>query len=230
MCTLKPTPYIVYVDTTYTSMIAWIIGLAVVSLALVAWQLGWFKPAQDETETEDRDKSSYQGKEGVYGGAAVRAARRRPTGDTEAEAKSDSQDESKSQGTSRNNGSGVVGAAVHTGCTPSASSDKNIIANQCRGRGARYDLFDDMGTKRNLTSDPQKQGILASNVAPRAKHADEQLYDYDRLHARLHGPRQVVQKLYYGNNGVTPQKVAAALQNELTAINPAALDFAGIQY
>lgn len=216
-------------------MFAMVVGAAVI-LAALAWQLNWFSSDDNgagvNKGTVGPDKAKH---ETAHDGTRintfpVRVARQATQpGGTGNGAETDA--EAEENGNVRGKHA-VIGTAVHTSCTPSASSEKNIAANQCRGRGARYNMYGSIGTSRDMVTDPQKRGILASNVAPYPQHTDEQPQDYQDLYKAVNGRQEpiLMQFLRGGSNPVRMERALAANNNGLVGVPHELSQYTGTGY
>lgn len=226
-----------------------VLGAAVVLMA-VAWQQGWFpfnntdntgggtggaggagggpgdNTGGDTSNLQNIQRTNSDGNRTLS--LPVRVAKQ--TGGTDNGPETEAETEAKANGNARGKHA-VAGAAVRTSCTPSASSEKNIAANQCRGRGARYDMYGSIGTARDMVTDPQKRGILASNVAPYPQHTDEQPQDYQDLYKAVNGRQEpLLTQLLRGDSNPVPVERAVAAQTSMLAIPTQALQYANNVY
>ena len=208
-----------------------VMGAAVILVAL-AWQQGWFSSDNNGSGT-DSNTGSNTGSSNIqrneqdgqrHKTLPVRVAKQPEGADNGAEA------EANANGNARSNHA-VAGAAVRTSCTPSASSEKNIAANQCRGRGARYNMYGSIGMARDMATDPQKRGILASNVAPYPQHTDEQPQDYQDLYKAVNGRQEpILLQMFRGDSNPVSVERAVAVQDSMLAIPTQALQYTNNVY
>lgn len=221
-------------------MIVMVMGAAVILLAF-AFHQGWFSP----DGKGKKDGTGKGGSDSTEGGAVMtpkdtstdgqrvnhafpvrtaKVAKERGGADNGAEAEPEAEADGNVRGKHA-----VAGAAVRTSCTPSASSEMNIAANQCRGRGARYEMYGSIGRTRDMASDPQKRGILASNVAPYPRYTDEQPQDYQDLYKAVNGRHEdlTVQLFRQGSNALTFERAKAANGNGLVPVPQQLSEYTG---